>query len=146
MNLWILKEKTSGSKSICSSHLMPPWLPDSGGWAIPVTLAGWSSSCSQLSWVWVLVWAYLLLILSTWRCLCGTLFISCSFVTSLHSYSFSFFVLFLMVQKNAYVWYYFLCRVVSVRVFWQKELWTWVAWVWGVRWCNQLLHWIFPHR
>ena len=115
--------------------LTPPWLLTvQGELGITLSLAGRPSSCSWLSFN-----------LSPGLDICsaypeylgyvGTLFISFSFVTSLPLTVFLF--LFLMVQKNAYIWYYFLCRVVSVSLL-AKELWTWLAWVWGVQWCIQL--------
>lgn len=116
------EEKTSGSKSICSVT-DASLTSDSGGWAwnCPVTLAGWSSSCSWLSFslspglgvssAYPEYMGYI-----CWHSVHFLLL--CDIIAS---YYFSFFVLFLTVQKNAYVWYYFLCRVVSVRVFWRKS-------------------------
>ena len=100
---------------------MPPWLLTVEG-ELGITLLLWQAGhplAPGFPLVWVLVWAYLLLILSTWDMLAYVHFLLlCDIIAS---YYFSFFVLFLMVQKNAYVWYYFLCRVVSVRVFWRKS-------------------------
>ena len=56
--------------------------------------------------IWVLVWTYVLLILSTWAMLALRSFPSPLWHPCL--------LLF-------YIWYYFLCRVVSIRVFWRKS-------------------------
>lgn len=131
------EEKTSDSKFIFS--LTDASLTsDSGGWAwnYPVTLAGWSSSCSWLSFS----LSPGLGVSSAYPEYMGYVGI-CSFPAPLWHHCLLLFFFFCFVfngSEKCLCMILFSLQSSFCKSLLAKELWAWVAWVRGVRWCNQL--------
>ena len=117
---------------------MPPWLLTVEG-ELGITLLLWQAGhplAPGSPLFWVLVWAYLLLILRTWDMLA-----LCSFPAPLWHHCLLIFFFFCFVfngSEKRLCMILFSLQSSFCKSLLAKELWAWVAWVGGVRWCNQL--------